>query len=98
MFLATSPLLRRVTLSGAEAVLTWGWHTAAVFRTWRITKDPNRPAWVLHGTVTRADRFKLQQRPLYFNAPRKGGYWCWPVVAVSLGRDDVTAQLGQPEQ
>ena len=35
----------------------------------------DRSQWSLVATVTRADAFKLQQRPLLFTVPRKGGHW-----------------------
>jgi hypothetical protein len=82
---------------GGEATISWAWHTAAVFRTWRIHKSKTGP-WSLVATATRVDTFKLQQRPLLFNVPRKGGYWCWPVKAVTvLAHNQITAALGPME-
>lgn len=85
-----------VMRSPGEATISWGWHTAAVCRGWCVhkTKDGR---WSLEATLAQADPFKLQQRPLLFNAPRKGGYWCWPVQAVTVGTTHVMAQLGPPE-
>jgi hypothetical protein len=53
--------------------------------------------WSLVASITRADPFKLRQRPLFFNAPRKGGHWCWPVKAVTVMESQLTAALGPLE-
>jgi hypothetical protein len=86
-----------LVVTGGEATISWAWHTAAVCRSWRIYKSRTRAQWSLVATVTRVDPYKLQQRPLLFNAPRKGGYWCWPVKAVTLTDKQITAALGPME-
>lgn len=93
---ANAPLLRTVTLTGGEGLVTWGYHTAAVCRGWTI-RGKGRD-WRLSATLQRADDFQLRQTCLYFHAPRKGGYWCWPIVAVTAGPTQLVATLGQPEQ
>jgi hypothetical protein len=95
--LTQTPLLRNLTLRGGEGIVTWGWHTAAVFRTWTIGHR-ERGAWILTGELQRADAMMLKQRPIYFNAPRKGGYSCWPIVTVEIGPHRLVATLGEPEQ
>ena len=85
-----------LVVTGGEATISWAWHTAAVCRTWRIHKS-KKSGWSLVATVTRVDPFKLQQRPLLFNVPRKGGYWCWPVKAVTVMGQQITAALGPME-
>lgn len=79
---------------------TVAWHgrTVAVLRGWTVRRGERAGEWRLSANVDRADRFLLTQRPLSFHAPRKGGFWCWPVVAVTLGRESLTARLGPPEQ
>jgi hypothetical protein len=86
-----------LVVTGGEATISWAWHTAAVCRSWRIYKSRTRAQWSLVATVTRVDPYKLQQRPLLFNAPRKGGYWCWPVKAVTVQDKQITAALGPME-
>ena len=81
---------------GGEATIAWAWHTAAVCRTWRIHKSQTS-GWSLVATVTRADAFKLAQRPLLFTVPRKGGHWVWPVKAVTVQGTQMTAALGPME-
>ena len=86
-----------LVLHGGEATFSWAWHTAAVCRSWRIYKS-KKSQWSLVATVTRADPYKLQQGPLLFNVPRKGGHWCWPVKAVTvLDHNQITAALGPME-
>ena len=86
-----------LVVHGGEATVSWAWHTAAVCKSWRVYKTKGKAQWSLVATVTRADAFKLQQRPLLFNAPRKGGYWCWPVKAVTVVETQLTAALGPME-
>jgi len=79
-----------------DATISWAWHTAAVCRGWRVHKN-DKGKWSLTARVERADLFKLQQRPLFFNAPRQGGHWCWPVTAVTVQDQQITAALGPME-
>jgi hypothetical protein len=85
-----------LAIHGGEATIAWGWHTAAVFRRWRIEKKKGG-AWTLEGSIVRVDPFTLKQRPLLFNIPRKGGYLCFPVLHVTVGVAEVRATLGPPE-
>lgn len=86
-----------VTLRGLEATIVWGYHTAAVCKTWTAARTP-QGAWTLTATLQRADPFQLRQQPLRFAAPRRGGYFSWPVLAVTLGADHtLAATLGPPE-
>jgi hypothetical protein len=79
-----------------EATISWVWHTAAVCRAWHVRKD-DKGHWSLTAQIVRADPFKLQQRPLRFNAPRKGGHWSWEVRAVTVIDQQITAALGPME-
>jgi len=89
-------MIDTVTLTGIEATVVWGYHTAAVCRSWTVTKT-EQGAWILSAVLTRADAFQLRQRDLKFTAPRKGGFFCWPIVAVTLGATTLAATLGPPE-
>lgn len=84
-----------LVLRGGEATIAWAWHTAAVCSAWSITRRPG--TWSLVATVQRSDPFKLQQRPLLFTVPRKGGHWCWPVKSVNVRGPRLTAALGPME-
>jgi hypothetical protein len=86
-----------VTLRGQEGTIAWGYHTAAVFRSWVVRRTPSG-GWSLSAQLQRADAFQLRQRDLKFTAPRVGGFFCWPVVAVTLtDGTNLSAQLGPPE-
>jgi hypothetical protein len=85
-----------VTLRGQEATVVWGFRTAAVVTSWTAARTP-QGQWTLQAIVSRADPYQLRQRPLKFTAPRIGGYFCWPIVAVSLGAGTLSASLGPPE-
>ena len=85
-----------VTLRGQEATVVWGYHTAAVIKSWTAART-EQGRWTLQATVQRADPFQLRQQPLKFTAPRVGGFFCWPIVAVTLGAGTLSASLGPPE-
>ena len=85
-----------VTLRGQEATVVWGYHTAAVCRTWTVQRT-TQGTWTLEAYLQRADPFQLRQRPLFFQTPRKGGAWCWPVQAVTIRDTHMTAVLGPME-
>lgn len=85
-----------VTLRGQDATIVWGYHTAAVIRSWTISRTP-AGHWSLQAAVRRADLFQLRQQPLKFTAPRKGGYFCWPVIGCSATATTLQATLGPPE-
>jgi hypothetical protein len=85
-----------VRVHGGEGTIVWGYHTAAVFRSWTASRTP-QGAWTLQATVQRADAYQLRQRPLLFTAPRKGGYYCFPILGLTLGDKTLAATLGPPE-
>lgn len=89
-------MFRTITLRGTAATVTWGYRTAAVLRAWTVRKNADGQ-WSLHAGIDRCDPFQLQQRPLRFTAPRKGGFFVFPVTAITVGVDHVTARLGHPE-
>jgi hypothetical protein len=90
-------LFRTLTLRGdAAARVTWGYYTAATLRRWTVSKS-ERGEWTLTAAIDHADPFRLRQAPLMFTAPRPGGFFCWPVRAVTVGRESLTARLGPPE-
>jgi hypothetical protein len=85
-----------VTVRGQEGTIVWGYHTAAVCRSWTATRTP-QGTWTMQATLQRADAFQLRQQPLQFTAPRKGGFFCWPILGVTLGDKTLAATLGPPE-
>lgn len=88
-------MFERLTIRGARASMTWGYHTAATMRAWSVTRT--KDGWALQAGIDRADRFLLGRKPLIFTAPRRGGFFCFPVKAVTVGREALTATLGPPE-
>jgi hypothetical protein len=85
-----------VTLRGQEATVVWGYHTAAVCTSWTVQRTP-QGQWTLQAQLQRADAFQLRQRDLKFTAPRRGGFFCWPVLGVTLAACTLAATLGPPE-
>jgi hypothetical protein len=85
-----------LTLRGLEATIVWGYRTAAVCKSWEIIRTPGG-AWALTATIARADPFQLRQAGLKFTAPRVGGFFCWPVLSLTVGTSSILATLGAPE-
>jgi hypothetical protein len=58
------------------------------------------PGWVLRARVRRHDSFQIRQKPLFFTAPRSGGYWYFPVLEPPTvdGNGVMRAKLGHPER
>jgi hypothetical protein len=91
-------LFRRLTVrdDARAARIAWGYYTAAALRSWAISKTEGGQ-WSLSAGIDRCDPFKLQQTPLLLTVPRPGGYFCFPIQSIALGRDRLTAKLGPPE-
>lgn len=91
-------LFQNLTLRGIAGAVTWGYMDAAALRAWSIRKNVDNPDWTLTGTVASFDKWRVRQGPLFFNAPRPGGYWCWPVRGqLQIDGQRVTCRLGHPE-
>lgn len=89
----------RLTLTGTEGSIAWGYHQAAVVSRWRIAKDA-RGVWQLTATAARLEPFYLRQTQpaLIFTAPRaQASHWCWPVQQLSYQGSEIRATLGQVE-
>ena len=90
----------RIVLHGGRASLLWGYRSVAVLTSWRIAKTEK--GWRLSGTLASADAFQCRQavtrKELLFTAPRDKGRWCWELLDVDLGTNQLRATLGQPLQ
>lgn len=84
-----------VTLRGGEATVVHVYQTAAVCKSWTVSRSEHGH-WTLSADVTRADPFRLRQSELLFRAPRKGGFFCWPVITAALVDRHLSATLGPP--
>jgi hypothetical protein len=89
-------VFRNITLRGGAGSITWGYRTAAAVRGWSLYKN-EKNEWRLVASIDRADRFQLSRSGLRFNAPRPGGFFSFPVLGVTVGREQLTARLGPPE-
>ena len=102
--------LRGTALQGTSGKLSFAYRPVALLTTWTVTHERTlvegtntrslKPStgWMLTGTLgPSVDRFQLRQRPLLFTAPRKGGFFCWPVHQLTVGERTLVATLGPPE-
>lgn len=82
----------------------WGYRPAATIGSWTVERRRDTKQspweWTLRATLAGVpDAFALRQRPLLFSAPRKGGFFVWPVQRIDVHEArTVTASLGPPEQ
>lgn len=100
-------MFHAITLRGSSASLAWGYRTAAALQSWTVSRTLDEAkgtyTWTLAAALgQQCDRFQVRQaqarRELLFSAPRKGGFWVWPVHSVTVGERRLIATLGQPEQ
>lgn len=100
-------MFKAITLRGTRASLAWGYRTLAALSAWTVSRTLDEAkgtyTWTLAATLgPQVDRFQVQQaqarRELLFSAPRRGGFWIWPVQQVTVGERRLTATLGPPEQ
>jgi hypothetical protein len=89
-----------LTVRGVRGALLWGYADAATLGAWTIRKAPlPQRDWILQATVAKFDAFRVRQQNLRFTAPRRGGFWCWPIAGqVQIDGARLTARLGKPEQ
>ncbi len=76
------------TFHGAEAVIKWGYHEAAVLGKWTMSG----------GTVTAkvisVDEAMTSQQPLTFRVYRESAApWVWPVDSLYIVGDELSAKL-----
>ena len=86
-----------VTLRGVDGEVVWFYHSAAVCRSWTVHRS-KQGYWTLSAQLKGADAFTLRQKGLLFKAPRKGGYFVWPVMTHAVVDHTLSATLGPPEQ
>ena len=95
-------MFHELTLRGQAATIVYGYRTAAALTAWRVARrvdeKTNAWGWTLTATLgPQVDRFQLRQRGLLFTAPRRGGFWLWPVRTVQVGERTLVAALEPPE-
>jgi hypothetical protein len=95
-------MFQTLTLSGSTGSINWGYRSAAALQRWKVTRARDEKSGQVRWTLSAAlgahvDHFQLRQRPLLFTAPRRGGFWCWPVREVTVGATSVSANLDPPE-
>jgi len=66
----------------------------------KLKADKRTPkGWELLARVRRVEAFQIRQKPLYFTAPRRGGFWTFPILESPEVKDGILrALLGQPER
>ena len=84
-----------LTLTGAEAVIRWGYHVACGVTSWTLTGDGG--ALTLSGSVVKADHYRMSQRPLVFVVTRNGVTLRWPILELQIAGASLSATLGPKE-
>lgn len=84
------------TIKGPMAALWWGYHQAAELGPFVVTMDAEGNT--LSATVRSQEPQRVSQRPLWFEVPRSGPPWRWPVESVNIDGSTCTARLGPLEE
>jgi hypothetical protein len=87
-------VFERLSLTGKEGSVVWGYRTAVRLTSWTATKTDK--GWTLRGAFIDLDAFQVKQSPLTFAAVRPQGYLTWPVLSLRVEHHVVIAKLGQP--
>jgi hypothetical protein len=96
-------MIRGLTLHGPTGSIAWASRPIALVTGWHVRRkvdaDKKTATWRLEARlVPPVDHYQLRQRPLLFVAPRRGGFWCFPVKAIAVIADALlTADLDPPE-
>jgi len=96
-------MFRDLTLRGPTGSIAWASRPIATVTGWRVRRkvDAEHKTFTWHleaRLVLPIDGFQLRQRPLLFTAPRRGGFWCFPVKALAVVAEHIlTADLDPPE-
>jgi len=85
-----------LVVRGPRAELLNGYATAARLSAWMIAKHEG--AWMLTARAESVHSFLLSGR-LRFAAPRRGGFWYWPIAGrvETLIDGRLRARMGAPE-
>jgi len=78
------------TVSGATALLKWGYHDAAQLSSWTLEAGGTVTA-----TVVSIDQFRASQAPLTFVVPRPTNPWVWKVNSLQIAGKTLVASLAQ---
>jgi hypothetical protein len=97
-------LIQRLTIRGpSAAIVAGGYRTAAALRAFTVRRarsnDSGPFEWTLTAALERADPFHVKAaKGLALVAPRRGGFWYWPLLAPpAIVAGTLTAKLGPPE-
>ena len=92
-------LFDRIVVRGVRgSILLHPYGTAATLREWTITRAAPHAPCVLTARVAAVNWVVIRQRPLHLIAPRRGGFWRWPVAEMRQVTDShLVAALGPPE-
>jgi hypothetical protein len=83
----------RITVAVGRVL--WGYHEAAALRACAMAYTPD--GWTLSGELTRANVFRLSQRPLTFEIATASGVQRWPIVTLQEAGGALSARLGPRE-
>ncbi len=84
------------TIKGQVADLWWGYHHAATLGAWTIQLNA-QGGGDLTALVQISEAHRVTQQPLWFEVPRPGTPWRWPVESVTINGEHCTAVLGPQE-
>lgn len=83
-------------IRGIVARLDWGYFPAAAINGYTVTRRGDR--WSLVAQIVHRNAYNLDQRPLHFIAPYRGGEWRWELREFRIADDRpvLIGTLGPP--
>jgi hypothetical protein len=85
--------MNRAVIRGSEALVRWGYHTAASLGPWTLNAEGG--GGTVTATVVTHDACAASQQPLTFVVPRpKGHKWVWPIQSLQIADGKLTASVG----
>jgi len=88
-----------LVVTGARAVVRWGYACAAIVSDWTMTRDEAAGVWLLSGQVSEVDPYAVTQGTLRVVVSHTRGEWVWPVVSLQVdGASSMSAVLGRKER
>ena len=88
--------MHTLRIAVASGRLLWVYQEAAAVERCALVYTPD--GWTLSGVITRANRYRLSQRPLTFEVLTTDGVQRWPVVTLQDADGALAARLGPREK
>lgn len=87
-------MMPAAVVRGVVGRIKWSYYVAAAINGYVVTRVKETNVWSLRAQIVMHDRYKLAQKPLFFEAMHERGCWRWPIVDMDIAEGVMTARLG----